>query len=99
MSHEYRMEQLRAAIAAARKNFKKDANFFVVGLTYGCLKKGIRKVHICPNNKENISAIYTILNTGGYLLEEFIDDERIIERYEIILVSYSITMHILTKGR
>ena len=64
-----------------------------------CLKKGIRKVHICPNNKENISAIYTILNTGGYLLEEFIDDERIIERYEIILVSYSITMHILTKGR
>ena len=36
MSHEYRMEQLRAAIAAARKNFKKDANFFVVGLTYGC---------------------------------------------------------------
>lgn len=35
MSHEYRMEQLRAAIAAARKNFKKDANFFVVGLTYG----------------------------------------------------------------
>lgn len=38
MSHEYRMEQLRAAIAAARKNFKKDANFFVVGLTYGCHK-------------------------------------------------------------
>lgn len=38
MSHEYRMEQLRAAIAAARKNFKKDANFFVVGLTYGCLR-------------------------------------------------------------
>ena len=27
MSHEYRMEQLRAAIAAARKNFKKDAIF------------------------------------------------------------------------
>lgn len=40
MSHEYRMEQLRAAIAAARKNFKKDANFFVVGLTYGCLIHG-----------------------------------------------------------
>ena len=34
-----------------------------------------------------------------YQVEEFIDDERIIERYEIILVSYSITMHILTKGR
>lgn len=42
MSHEYRMEQLRAAIAAARKNFKKDANFFVVGLTYGCLNPWIR---------------------------------------------------------
>lgn len=42
MSHEYRMEQLRAAIAAARKNFKKDANFFVVGLTYGCLKSWTR---------------------------------------------------------
>lgn len=42
MSHEYRMEQLRAAIAAARKNFKKDANFFVVGLTYGCLIHGTR---------------------------------------------------------
>lgn len=42
MSHEYRMEQLRAAIAAARKNFKKDANFFVVGLTYGCRKSWIR---------------------------------------------------------
>ena len=41
MSHEYRMEQLRAAIAAARKNFKKDANFFVVGLTYGCRRSWI----------------------------------------------------------
>ena len=41
MSHEYRMEQLRAAIAAARKNFKKDANFFVVGLTYGCRRSCI----------------------------------------------------------
>ena len=42
MSHEYRMEQLRAAIAAARKNFKKDANFFVVGLTYGCRRECMR---------------------------------------------------------
>lgn len=50
-----------------------------------CRKKGIRKVHICPNSKENISAIHTILNNGGYLLEEFIDDERIIQRYEILL--------------
>jgi|LSQX01.2.fsa_nt_gb predicted acetyltransferase len=50
-----------------------------------CLKKGILKVHICPNSKENISAIQTILNNGGYLLEEFIDDGRITERYEIIL--------------
>lgn len=50
-----------------------------------CQKKGIRKVHICPNSKENTSAIQTILNNGGYLLEEFMDDEHIIERYEIIL--------------
>lgn len=50
-----------------------------------CQKMGIREVHICPNSKENISAIHTVLNNGGYLLEEFIDDERIIERYEIIL--------------
>ena len=49
------------------------------------LKKGIQKVHICPNSKKNISAIQIILNNGGYLLEEFIDDERIIERYEITL--------------
>ena len=44
MSHEYRMEQLRAAIAAARKNFKKDANFFVVGLTYGCRRSWNRSL-------------------------------------------------------
>ena len=50
-----------------------------------CQKKGILKVHICPNSKENVSAIHTILNNGGYLLEEFVDDERIIERYEIML--------------
>ena len=50
-----------------------------------CKKMGIQKVHICPNSKENISAIHTVLNNGGYLLEEFVDDERIIERYEIIL--------------
>lgn len=50
-----------------------------------CQKRGILKVHICPNSKENISAIHTILNNGGYLLNEFVDDERIIERYEIIL--------------
>ena len=46
MSHEYRMEQLRAAIAAARKNFKKDANFFVVGLTYGWRKACIQNFSI-----------------------------------------------------
>lgn len=50
-----------------------------------CRKKGILKVHICPNSKENISAIHIILNNGGYLLEEFFDDERIIQRYEILL--------------
>ena len=49
-----------------------------------CKKKGILKVHICPNSKENTSAIHTILNNGGCLLEEFIDDGRKIERYEIV---------------
>ena len=51
MSHEYRMEQLRAAIAAARKNFKKDANFFVVGLTYGWRRswKRISRIPYCFN--------------------------------------------------
>ena len=50
-----------------------------------CKRRGICRVHICPNSKENISAIHTILKNGGYLLEEFIDDERIIQRYEILL--------------
>lgn len=50
-----------------------------------CRKKGILRVHICPNSKENISAIRTIINNGGYLLEEFADGERIIQRYEILL--------------
>ena len=50
-----------------------------------CRKEGILQVHICPNSKENISAIHIIINNGGYLLEEFVDDERIIQRYEILL--------------
>ena len=50
-----------------------------------CKKKGIQRVHICPNSKDNISAVHTILNNGGYLLDEFVDGGRIIERYEIIL--------------
>jgi len=50
-----------------------------------CRKKGIFTVHICPNSKENTSAIQTILNNGGYLLEEFCDNECTIQRYEILL--------------
>lgn len=50
-----------------------------------CRRKGIKKVHICPNNKENIPAVRTILKNGGYLLDEFTDDGRLIERYEIVL--------------
>lgn len=50
-----------------------------------CRKKDILKVHICPNSKENVSAIHTILNNGGYLLDEFVEDEHIIQRYEINL--------------
>ena len=49
-----------------------------------CRKKGIRKVHICPN-KENLSAIHTIRKNGGVLVEEFQGDGRLIERYEILL--------------
>ena len=49
-----------------------------------CQKMGIRKVHICPNSKNNKAAIQTILNNGGYLLDEFMEDGHKIERYEII---------------
>ena len=49
-----------------------------------CQKMGISKVHICPNSK-NKAAVQTILNNGGYLLDEFIDDGHKIERYEISL--------------
>ena len=50
-----------------------------------CRKKGITKVHICPNSKDNKTAIQTILNNNGYYLDEFTDDDRIIPRYEIVL--------------
>lgn len=50
-----------------------------------CKKKGILKVHICPNSTENVSAIRTILKNGGYLLDEFTDGDRTIHRYEILL--------------
>lgn len=50
-----------------------------------CRKRGMRKVHICPNSKDNISAIRTIIHNGGYLLEEFNDGDRLIPRYEILL--------------
>lgn len=69
MSHEYRMEQLRAAIAAARKNFKKDANFFVVGLTYGC-RRSCSRISFTPESficslKE---PKYTVLADGNTLV-------------------------------
>ena len=49
-----------------------------------CQKMGIRKVHICPNSKNNKAAIQTILNNGGYLLDEFMADGHKVERYEIL---------------
>lgn len=67
MSHEYRMEQLRAAIAAARKNFKKDVNFFVVGLTYGCLITVIR-----ASRNINLNVIMAREYNGLYLPRQFI---------------------------
>jgi len=50
-----------------------------------CRKRGIRKVHICPNSKENTAAIRISRKNGGYLLEEFWEDNRMVQRYEIIL--------------
>ena len=50
-----------------------------------CRKKNIWKVHICPDSKENISAKQIILNNGGYLLDEFVENGRTFERYEILL--------------
>lgn len=53
-----------------------------------CQKKGILKVHICPNSKENTSAIRTILKNGGYLLEQSAQDGVEILRYEIDLSAH-----------
>ena len=50
-----------------------------------CQRKGIGTVHIVPNNQRNPAAIKTILNNGGYLLDEFVEDGRQFERYEILL--------------
>ena len=73
MSHEYRMEQLRAAIAAARKNFKKDANFFVVGLTYGCLMackpqcltEQPARINILSNVVASLRAVHVMTKSVG----------------------------------
>jgi predicted acetyltransferase len=58
-----------------------------------CQKKGIRKVHICPNSKDNTAAIHTILNNGGYLLDDFIEKNSVILRYEIDLFSTDFESH------
>jgi len=57
-----------------------------------CREKGIMKVHITPNSKENSAAIQTILNNGGILIDEFIDDGCIISRYEIDLSGTNIAL-------
>lgn len=49
-----------------------------------CKIRGIKKVHIAPY-KDNKAAIQTILNNGGCLIEEFIDDGRLSLKYEIKL--------------
>lgn len=54
-----------------------------------CQRKGILKVHICPNSKGNTSAIRTILKNGGYLLEQSAQDDDEIPRYEIDLSAHS----------
>lgn len=40
----------------------------------GVSKERYPKSNSCSNSKENVSAIQTILNNGGYFLEEFMDD-------------------------
>lgn len=50
-----------------------------------CRKKGIFTVHICPNSRENTSAIRTIQHNGGYLLDGPADGEDGVLRYEIVL--------------
>ena len=47
-----------------------------------CKEKGIETVHIVPY-KDNTAAIHTILNNGGYLIEEFADDGEDSLKYEI----------------
>lgn len=49
-----------------------------------CKIRGIKKVHIVPY-KDNKAAIKTILNNGGYLIEEFTDNGRVSLKYEIKL--------------
>lgn len=53
-----------------------------------CQKRGIWKVHICPNSKYNLSAIRTIVKNGGYLLEQSAQDGFEIPRYEIDLLTH-----------
>lgn len=50
-----------------------------------CKRKGISKVHVVPSSRLNSAAVQTILNNSGYLLDEFVDDGRIFERYEFSL--------------
>ena len=52
-----------------------------------CRERGMTKVHITPNSIDNKAAIKTILKNGGVLLDEFEDDGRTIQRYEICLLS------------
>ena len=54
-----------------------------------CQRKGISKVHLCPNSTNNKAAIKIVLNNGGYLLDEFTEDGRRFERYEIVLTEGS----------
>ena len=54
-----------------------------------CQRKGIGTVHLCPNSMDNKAAIMIIKNNGGYLLDEFTEDGRRFERYEIVLTEES----------
>ena len=47
-----------------------------------CCEMGIQKIHIVPR-KDNVSAIKTIINNNGTLLNEFYDNGVAVLRYEI----------------
>ncbi len=53
-----------------------------------CREMGIERVHIVPY-KENVGAVQTILRNRGILLEEFCENDRCYQRYEIDALAHA----------